>query len=91
MKHILYTEDEGGAFKYYALHSDKETVALFHKIIAERRFEYRMGDKVIRIVPAYVTLLDDVDGFDFVINKHRIGTGLIDCTCDVKNPEHAKA
>ncbi len=73
MKHILYTEDEGGAFKYYSKHTDEETVAEFNKIIKERKFEFRTGYKVVRISPSYIVLVEDVDGYDFVANSGRMG------------------
>lgn len=77
MKHILYTEEEGGNFKYIAYKSDEETVAKFHEIIEKRRFEFRTSDKITRVIPAYIALVEDVDGYDFVINKRRIGLELL--------------
>lgn len=74
MKHILYTEDEGGNFKYIAYASDEETIEKFNEIIVKRRFEFRSSDKITRIVPAYIALVEDIDGYDFILNKHRVGT-----------------
>lgn len=71
--HILYTEEEGGDFRYIAKPTDAETVELFEEAIKTGRLLYSIGDRIVNIRPTYVALGEIFDGYDFIIKKRRAG------------------
>lgn len=75
MMHILYTEDEGGSFQHIAQNTDEATKAMFDKIVRTGMVDYQTGDKIVKVRPAYVALLEVVDDMDFVIKRSRIKHG----------------
>lgn len=76
--HILYTEEEGGDFHYISMHTDEETARLYKDVVRLGHLVYQIGDRVIRVSPSYVCLAETVDGYDFVLKKHRIGADIIE-------------
>ena len=74
MLYILYTEEEGGEFHYFAKHTDEETRTLFDEVIKSKRLNYQIGDRIINISPAYIVLGEAVADFDFVLGKTRMET-----------------
>lgn len=69
--HILYTEEEGGDFHYIAKHSDEETRQLFEDSVKARYLIHQIGDRTIRVAPAYMILAEIVEDFDFVLGRTR--------------------
>lgn len=81
MLHILYTEEEGGdfhEFHYIAKNSDEDTKKLYDDTVKSGTLLYSIGDRTVNIRPAYIALVKDVDGFDFVLKKRRIGFELVE-------------
>lgn len=81
MLHILYTEEEGGDFQefhYIAKHSDEETQKMYDDAVKSGRLLFSIGDRTINIAPAYICLVKDVDGYDFVLKKRRIGFEIVE-------------
>ena len=78
MKHILYTEDEGGAFKYLSYGSDEQGKAFYDKVVKSGRLIYQSGDRIVNIKPAYILIVEDVDGYDFVLGKRRFNGKVIE-------------
>lgn len=76
--YVLYTEEEGGDFHYVAKNTDEETKQLYEDTVKTGRLLYTIGDRVINIRPAYICLGKDIDGYDFVLKRRRIGTKLLD-------------
>lgn len=72
MKHIIYSEEEGGRLKHYASGSGEEMAAKFQQIVKDKRFEFKAGDKLIRVIPTYIAIVEDVDDYDFVLDHSRI-------------------
>lgn len=70
-KFLLYTEDEGGDFRFISKHSDEDTQKWYKEIIETGVLQYRTGDRAIKIKPAYVAICSFDEGFDFIINKYR--------------------
>lgn len=75
--HILYTEEEGGDFRYIAKPTDEETLKLFEETVKTGRLLYSIGDRIINIRPAYIALGEIFDGYDFIIKKRRAGFKLL--------------
>lgn len=85
MRYILYTEDEGGNFISYRGRTDAETTTIYQNAISTRRLSYTdgfadtsSGSRYVNIVPAYICLLEAIDGYDFVSNRHRIGSEIVE-------------
>jgi len=76
--HILYTEEEGGDFKFIAKHSDEATRQFYEETVKTGYLIHSIGDKTIKVSPAYICLSEEIDGYDFVIKRRRIGTTLLD-------------
>lgn len=75
MLHILYTEEEGGDFRefhYIAENSDQKTRELFERTVESGQLMYSIGDRTINIKPAYLSLVETIDDFDFVLGRTRI-------------------
>lgn len=70
--HILYTEEEGGDFHYIAKHSDVETRQFFKEVIKTGYLIHSVGDKTIKVAPAYLVLAEIVDDYDFVLGQARM-------------------
>lgn len=76
--HILYTEEEGGDFKFIAKHTDEETRQFYDEIVKSGYLIHSIGDKTIKVAPAYICLSQEIDGYDFVLKRRRIGTTLLE-------------
>ncbi len=72
MKHILYTTREGGEFRYTQGENDEVTVELFNKWKKEGHIAFKTGDaNPVSEKLAYIMLIEDIDNWDFVINRKR--------------------
>ena len=71
MKHILYTVQEGGRFLYISFMDDEETTKKFNIAKKSGELVFKHEDMEVVIEPAYIALLEDIDNFDFIINKKR--------------------
>lgn len=69
--HILYTEDEGGDFKYIAKNTDEETMELFKRTVETKQLLFQVGDVITSISPAYICLVQLKEDFDFVLGRSR--------------------
>lgn len=70
--HILYTEEEGGDFHYIAKHSDEETRQFFQDTVKSGYLIHSIGDRTIKVAPAYICLAEIAEDFDFVLKKSRL-------------------
>lgn len=72
MKHIFYTTNEGGNYRYTQSDTDSSTVDLYEKLKSDGFIELRYGDaKPKKEYLAFIMLLDEIDNFDFMINQKR--------------------
>ncbi len=62
---LVYTEDEGGDFKFL----DDFTKEDWEKLEERGWFEFRMGDAITRIYPAFAALSVTLDNHDFRIDE----------------------
>lgn len=69
--YILYTEEEGGDFRYVAKHSDEETLKLYEETVKSGILIYQIGDQIFKIRPAYIRLAGTIRDFDFVLGRSR--------------------
>jgi len=75
MLHILYTEEEGGDFRefhYIAENSDKKTRELYETAVKSGQLMYSIGDRTVNIKPAYISLVETTEDFDFVLGRTRM-------------------
>ena len=70
--HILYTEEEGGDFHYIAKHDDEETRAFFEDVKKTGYLIHSIGDRTIKVAPAYICLAEVADDYDFVLKNSRL-------------------
>lgn len=68
---VLYTEDEGGEFRYIAQHTDEETVEFYNGVVKTGILYFKDGDRFVRIRPAYISLCSIDEGFDFILKDYR--------------------
>lgn len=73
MLHILYTQEEGGDFhSYISKNSDEETRQLYEDTVKSGILMYQVGDRIIKIKPAYIVLGEVSEDYDFVLGRSRI-------------------
>lgn len=72
MLHILYTQEEGGDFFQIAKHSDEETRLMFSETQQTGFMLYQVGDRIVKIKPAYIALVEVVEDYDFVLKDSRL-------------------
>lgn len=74
MKCILYTEEEGGSFHVIQKDSQEELEKFFKTTVKTGILIHATGDgdRIIRIRPAYIALVETTEDFDFVTGKPRI-------------------
>jgi acetylornithine/succinyldiaminopimelate/putrescine aminotransferase len=70
--HILYTEEEGGDFKYISFNNNEKTRQFFLDTIKTGILNHRTGDRIIRIHPAYIVLAEDSEDYDFILKRSRM-------------------
>jgi hypothetical protein len=74
MLHILYTQEEGGDFhSYISKISDEETRQLYEDTVKSGILMYQVGDRIIKIKPAYIALGEVKEDYDFILGKTRLG------------------
>jgi len=72
MKHIFYTTNEGGNYRYTQSNTDENTVKVYEKLKSDGFIKLRYGDaKPKKEKLAFIMLLDEVDNFDFMIHQKR--------------------
>lgn len=62
-KFLLYTEREGGDFKFIADFSWGQ----YYNLLKKGYFTHRLGDGTVKIYPAYATICEALEGYDFRI------------------------
>ncbi len=63
--HILWTEEEGGSFHYFSKPTDAETKGFFEASRKKRMIEIYGADKVVKIRPILMILVENKEVFDF--------------------------
>lgn len=76
MKHILYTEEEGGDFHVIG-GDDAYLQDLFDKTVKSKILVYSTGDgdRVVKIRPAYMEIVETTHEYDFVLGSSRADYG----------------
>lgn len=69
MKYILYSEDIGGQMHCLPSIDNEDVEATFKKVLDRRMVEFRTRDKITRVAPVYVALVESLEDYDFVDNK----------------------
>ncbi len=68
MKHILYTTEEGGEYKYTKSDSDEDTVRLYNNLRETGEIAFKTGDyEPIPQKLAFIMLLEEIDHWDFIL------------------------
>ena len=68
---ILYTEEPGGEYKYIAKHTSEETLTFYKEILKTGTINFVKGDLIAKIRPAFVTLNERIDNYDFSTKSKR--------------------
>lgn len=71
MKYLLYSEDQAGTLHVLGFHTDKEVEEKYKEIIEKGVLTFRTGDRIVRIAPAYIALVEALSEYDFVLGDAR--------------------
>lgn len=73
MKHILYTEEQGGDFHHLKFDTDEATIKKYEEVVNSGMLIHQVGMKLIRIKPAYISLVEVEREYDFVTAPPKEG------------------
>lgn len=62
--HMLYTEEEGGAYHCIAKDTDQETIDFYNLCVAKGMIEHYAGSKIIRVTPVFMMLARNFEEWD---------------------------
>ena len=72
-KMIVFSYGEGGDYHAFRHLTNEETVNKYYEAKQTGRLSFVAGDGVTEeFEPAYIALVNIVDGYDFIINEERI-------------------
>ena len=63
---ILYTEEEGGDYKFIAKHTEEETIDFYNTTIKTGLLKFMSGQKITKLKPKYITLAKTIEDYDFI-------------------------
>lgn len=62
--HMLYTEEEGGDFRYIAKDTEQDTIDFYNLCVQKGMIEHYTGSKIIRIRPVLMLLVKNTEEWD---------------------------
>lgn len=62
--HMLYTEEEGGEYRYLAKDTEQETIDFYNLCVSKGMIEHFQGSKIIRVKPVLMMLVKNTDEWD---------------------------
>lgn len=62
--HMLYTEEEGGEYRYIAKDTEQETIDFYNLCVQKGFIEHFQGSKIIRVAPVFMMLVRNFEEWD---------------------------